>query len=86
MVKKYATLWGMAADGVLDVPVIYLWKNTKGIYVADNVGGALPHGTKVDVLKQSGDWVKVSKTIKHKGKEYPQEGWVKKSLVREEKS
>jgi len=82
MNKKYATLWGKETDGTLIAPVINLWKTTQGVYVADNLSGAVRHGEKVEVLERRGDWVKVYKMILHDGKEYPQKGWVKNSLIR----
>jgi hypothetical protein len=82
MTKKYATLWGKEQDGTLTVPVINLWKSRKGAYAADNLGGALQSGTRVEVIERQGNWVKVYKLVKHEGEDYPQEGWVKKSLVK----
>ena len=85
MTKKYATLWGIDEHGELVVPVINLWKSKKGIMEADNLGGALKHGQKIEILEEDSEpegWVKVYKMVIHEGKKYPQEGWVKKSLVK----
>jgi hypothetical protein len=84
MIPKRAKAWGMEKGEVV-CPVIYLWKSKGGIMIADNVGGALKHGDEVEILEEDNDpegWVKVFKEVKHKGKKYPQKGYVKKSLIK----
>jgi hypothetical protein len=82
MTETFATLWGID-KGELVCPTIYLWKTNKGIMDADNLGGALAHGTRV-VVKQIDDdgWILVSKKVEHEGETYPQEGYVRESLVK----
>jgi len=82
MKKKHATLWGMDEEGEIVCPIIYLWKTRNGILDADNLGGALEHGDKVLAEKSNDGWVKVFKNIKHEGKEYPQVGFIRDTLVR----
>ena len=84
MTQRYATLWGIE-DGEIVCPVIYLWKSKEGVMKADNLGGALKHSQRVEVIQEDPEpdgWVKVFRNEVHKGKKYPQEGWVKKSLVK----
>jgi len=84
MTQKFATLWGIE-KGELVCPVIYLWKTKEGVMKADNLGGALKHGQKVEVKQvdpEPDGWVKVYRMAVHEGKKYPQEGWVKKTLVK----
>jgi hypothetical protein len=83
---KRVKVWGKDESGELLIPVIYLWKSRAGVHSADNLTGALRHGSTVEVLEedQSPDgWMRVKKTVKNKGKKHPQEGYVKKSLIKE---
>ena len=82
MKKRNATMWGKDEEGELICPVIHLWKTRRGILDADNLGGALEHGEKVIAEKVNDDWVKVYKKVIHEGKEYPQVGFVRDTLVR----
>jgi hypothetical protein len=82
--NKKAKVWG-EEKGEVVCPVIYLWKGKGGIMVADNVTGALKHGDEVEILEEDKDpegWVKISKEVEYKGETYPQEGYVKKSLIK----
>ncbi len=82
MTEFNATLWGME-NGEIVCPVIHLWKTRKGVMEADNLSGAVKHGQRVEVKQIDDDgWVEVYRMVVHKGKEYPQEGWVKKSLIK----
>jgi hypothetical protein len=84
MMNKKAKVWG-EEKGEIVCPVIYLWKTKGGIMTADNVGGALEHGTEVEIIEEDIDpdgWVKVHKEVDFKGKKYPQKGYVKKSLIK----
>ena len=77
-------VWG-EQNGEVEVPVINLWKTKQGIYVADNLGGALAHGTEVEVLSKDNDgWYKISADVEHEGETYHQEGYVKNSLIKRE--
>ena len=81
-VKYY--VWG-ERDGVVEVPVINLWKSKLGIMVADNLTGALAHGSEVEVLSKDTDgWYKVSADVEHEGKTFHQEGYVMNSLIKRE--
>ena len=83
MANRKAKVWG-EENGEVVCPVIYLWKTKGGMMVADNLGGALEHGTEVEILEEEDPegWVKIFKEVKLKGKKYPQEGYVKKSLIK----
>lgn len=82
MTEKGATLWGID-KGQLVCPVIYLWKSKKGVMEAANLAGALKHGTRVLVKQIDAEgWVLVSKEVIYKGKNYPQEGYVRETLVK----
>ena len=70
--------------GEMFVPVIYLWKTKDGINKKDNVGGALWSGTEIEIIRRDReDWIRIAAVIEHKGKKYPQRGYVKKSLIKE---
>ena len=79
---KKAILWGAISTGEVLCPVIYLWRTREGIAKARNVGGALEHGTEVMVQEIDDDWVKVYKNVVFEGKNYPQVGYVRRTLVR----
>ena len=83
MANKKTQVWG-EEKGEIVCPVIHLWKTKQGMMAADNLGGALEHGTEVEILEEedSEGWVKVFKEVKLKGKAYPQEGYIKKSLIK----
>ena len=81
--NKKAKVWG-EEKGEIVCPVIYLWKTKQGMMAGANVGGALKHGDAVEILEEADPegWVKVFAEVEHKGKKYPQEGYVKKSLIK----
>ena len=82
--EKKVLVWGKDDKGNLLCPVIYLWKSKKGVMKADNLGGALKHGSEVEIIKRDPNgWVYVETEIEHEGKMYPQKGFVKKSLIKE---
>ena len=77
-------VWG-ERNGEIEVPVINLWKTKLGIFNADNLGGALAHGTEVEVLNKDNDgWYKISADVKHEGKTYHQGGYVRNTLIKRE--
>ena len=80
---KRAKVWG-EEKGEIVCPVIYLWKTKGRLMVADNLGGALKHGDEVEILEEEDPegWVKIFAEVDFKGKKYPQEGYVKKSLIK----
>ncbi len=89
--KKRDRIWGIERDrdsdayGQLVVPVAYLWKSTDGVVEADNISGALPHGAIVMITKCKGVdgalWCRVAGKSEKDGQVYPQEGWMRASLL-----
>lgn len=84
MENKKAKVWGKDEKGEIVCPVIYLWKGKGGIMVDDNLGGVLKHGDTVEILEEEDPegWVKIFKEVDFKDKKYPQEGYIKKSLIK----
>ena len=83
--KQKALVWGIDEHGELVCPVIYLWKTKAGIKRADNVGGALKHGSEVEIVRRHKDgWVSIRADVEHGGEIYPQNGLVRESLIKVE--
>ena len=85
MNKQRVFVWGIDESGDLVCPIIYLWKSKAGMMKANNVGGALEHGSEVEIVRRHKDgWVSVRANVEHEGEIYPQVGLVMNSLIKVE--
>ena len=69
------------------MPII-LWRQPGQLYDAKNVTGGLKHNQRVSIIGRAtvndAKFVKVRKMVIHKGKKYPQAGWLSASLLKRE--
>ena len=91
LTRHFDQVWGedryehSPFKGEITEPVL-LWKEPGQQVAAANVGGALAHGTFVQVLakRMVGDaaWFKVKYDVQYEGKVWPQVGWVADRMLR----
>ncbi len=95
--QKYDYTWGidrneasqhygkLVLGGKNMLPII-LWSRPGAPIDSKNVKGALPHNERVKVIKtlyyKGKPWAKVSKTVDHDGRKYPQVGWLSATLLK----
>jgi len=90
--NKNDWVWGLETDpnspdfGKVVVETILLWKSPGANPTGNNLGGALRHGSKVEVIAtrtvKKVTYHKVTATVQYAGQEYPQTGWVMASMLR----